>query len=203
MKKYIYVVIIVFFISVCVSILINLQAKAHQINQWRFVIDDIIVKEQMQDYRTYIYGILLTESHGQERDLMQSSESKYGTTNKVENEIESIEIGIHYLKYLIEQASEQDTDIWTAIQAYNFGENYISYVANHGGKTNIYLAEQYSKNVLAPYLGNQTEYAYRYWNVQSIFYNGGYLYHNGGNFFYADLVKKNMWLINTFHWIDE
>ena len=43
MKTYIYVVIIVFFISVCVSILINLQAKVHQINQWRFVIDDIIV----------------------------------------------------------------------------------------------------------------------------------------------------------------
>ncbi|WP_019724730.1 lysozyme family protein, partial [Enterococcus mundtii] len=75
----------------------------------------------------------------------------------------------------------------TAIQAYNFGKDYIAYVNERGGKNTVRLAEEYSRDVLSPLLGNDNKKTYRYWRIQSLLYNGGYLYHNGGNMFYADV----------------
>ena len=36
---------------------------------------------------------------------------------------------------------------------------------------------------------------YRYYRWQALVYNGGYLYQNGGNMFYAEIVKMNRWFI--------
>ncbi len=77
------------------------------------------------------------------------------------------------------------------MQAYNFGLDYIDYVAENGKKHSLELAEQYSKDTLSPQLGNTSQTRYRYLSLHSVFYNGGYLYHNGGNFFYSELVKDN------------
>ncbi len=60
-------------------------------------------------------------------------------------------------------------DLWTAVQAYNFGTDYIDYVAARGGVNTLELAETYSREVLSPLLGNDTEQTYRYWGIQSVF----------------------------------
>ncbi|SMJ46509.1 pneumococcal vaccine antigen A family protein [Enterococcus faecium] len=77
-------------------------------------------------------------------------------------------------------------------------KDYIAYVKNHGGENTVELAEAYSKDVLSPLLGNEEGKQYRYWRIQSLLYNGGYLYHNGGNMFYPDIVKMNEKIIETY-----
>jgi hypothetical protein len=156
-----------------------------------------IEKNNITDYKELAMSIMLTESKGEGNDPMQSSESAYGKQEQFENAQDSIEQGIAYLAELIDKAAEKDCDLWTAVQAYNFGTDYIDYVAENGGENTLELAETYSKEVLSPLLGNDNEQTYRYWGWQSITYNGGYLYHNGGNLFYADVVKFNLWKIKV------
>ena len=152
-------------------------------------------KYGISDYQELAMSIMLTESKGEGNDPMQSSESAYGKQNQFENAQDSIEQGVAYLAKLIKKSVDMDCDLWTAVQAYNFGTDYIDYVAKNGGENTLELAESYSKEVLSPLLGNDNEQPYRYWGWQSITYNGGYLYHNGGNLFYADVVKFNQWKI--------
>lgn len=111
---------------------------------------------------------------------------------------DSIDQGVKYLAEMIVEAKKQGCDLWTAVQAYNFGKDYIAYVKNHGGENTVELAEAYSKDVLSPLLGNEEGKQYRYWRIQSLLYNGGYLYHNGGNMFYPDIVKMNEKIIETY-----
>ncbi|MGH1785295.1 lysozyme family protein [Enterococcus casseliflavus] len=151
----------------------------------------------ISEYQSLAMSIMLTESKGQGNDPMQSSESVYGKQNQFDTPEQSIEQGVSYLAELIEKAEQMNCDFWTAVQAYNFGIDYIDYVAARGGVNTLELAETYSREVLSPLLGNDTEQTYRYWGIQSVFYNGGHLYHNGGNLFYADLIKMNQWKINV------
>ncbi|HGF7712768.1 TPA: lysozyme family protein, partial [Enterococcus faecium] len=116
----------------------------------------------------------------------------------IDNPADSIDQGVKYLAEMIMEAKKQGCDLWTAVQAYNFGKDYIAYVKNHGGENTVELAEAYSKDVLSPLLGNEEGKQYRYWRIQSLLYNGGYLYHNGGNMFYPDIVKMNEKIIETY-----
>ncbi|MCD5001127.1 lysozyme family protein [Enterococcus saccharolyticus] len=162
-----------------------------QVYQYEEQVAYAVEKNGIPEYKELAMSIIMTETKGTGQDLMQSSESAYGEPNKIQNANESIDQGVHYLAQAIERAENQHTDLWTAVQAYNFGLDYIDFVAKHGGKNSLDLAEEYSKEVLSPLLGNPEKTTYRYLGVQSVIYNGGYLYHNGGNLFYAELVKLN------------
>ncbi|HGT0998422.1 TPA: lysozyme family protein [Enterococcus faecium] len=152
----------------------------------------------MEAYEKLIKAIILTESKGKGTDLMQSSESLHGEADVIDNPADSIDQGVKYLAEMIMETKKQGCDLWTAVQAYNFGKDYIAYVKNHGGENTVELAEAYSKDVLSPLLGNEEGKQYRYWRIQSLLYNGGYLYHNGGNMFYPDIVKMNEKIIETY-----
>ena len=69
---------------------------------------------------------------------------------------------------------------WTAVQAYNFGPAYIDFIAQNGKENTLALAKQYSRDTVAPLLGNTTGKTYSYIHPISIF-NGAELYVNGGN----------------------
>lgn len=148
-------------------------------------------KYDISEYQNLIAAIIFTESKGKVIDIMQSSESVYGEMGKISSTEESIEHGVKFLAEALQKAEDQKCDLWTAVQAYNFGLDYIDYVAERGGKNSLELAETYSRDVLSPLLGNQEKTKYRYWGIHSLIYNGGYLYHNGGNLFYAETVKLN------------
>lgn len=120
-------------------------------------------KYGISDYQELAMSIMLTESKGEGNDPMQSSESAYGKQNQFENAQDSIEQGVAYLAKLIKKSVDMDCDLWTAVQAYNFGTDYIDYVAKNGGENTLELAESYSKEVLSPLLGNDNEQTYRYW----------------------------------------
>lgn len=153
----------------------------------------------VSEYSDLILSMILTESKGLGADPMQSSESAYGEVGKMSVPEESINQGVAYLADNLAFAESEGVDLWTAVQAYNFGLDYISFVSKRGGVNSIALAEEYSRDYLAPQLGNQSQTRYRYWRVSSVLYNGGYLYYNGGNIFYAQSVKWNEGKIQFFH----
>ena len=173
------------------------QLKQHvtQTLKWQPLVKSVLEEEQMDEYEELVLAIIYTETKGNNVDVMQSSESKYGEQNKITSEKESITSGVTHLSEAIKYAIDTGCDIWTGVQAYNFGTSYVDYVVKHGKKNSLSLAETYSKEVLSPMLGNTNAKTYRYYEPIALLHNGGKLYQNGGNFFYAELVKRNMTII--------
>lgn len=145
-------------------------------------------------------AIIYTETKGKSADVMQSSESLGAKANDISNENESIQQGVSNLSKVLEYASEKKVDVWAGVQAYNYGKAYVDYIANHGGKNTIALSKAYSRDVVAPSLGNTTGETYYHITPDSLWYNQGKLYTNGGNIFYAKEVEWNMFLINLLDW---
>ncbi|XBG82436.1 lysozyme family protein [Enterococcus cecorum] len=81
---------------------------------------------------------------------MQSSESLTKQVGQLENQEQSIKQGTKHFKELLDYAQVRGCDYSTVLQAYNYGMDYIDYVANHGKHNTQELAEKYSKEVLAP-----------------------------------------------------
>lgn len=142
-----------------------------------------------------VLAMIYTETRGKSDDVMQSSESSTGTTNTIRDSRESIRQGVTVLSENLEEAANQNVDPWTAVQAYNFGKAYIDYVAENGGTNTVELAKTYSRQVVAPSLGNKTEETYTYYQPVAMFYGGGTLYTNGGNFYYAKEVQFNLFMM--------
>lgn len=144
-------------------------------------------------------AVILTESKGKGADIMQSSESAHNETGKITDVATSIKQGIAHLNMVENKASALGLDKWAGIQAYNFGLGYLDFLkAKKANKTTLDLAETYSKEVLSPLLGNNKKDTYRYYHWRSLLFNGGYLYKNGGNFFYSDLVRANLTFIQWY-----
>lgn len=146
-----------------------------------------------------VLAIILTESKGKGTDIMQSSESAYNETGKITDIETSLKQGIAHLEAVEDKTSALGLDKWAGIQAYNFGLGYLDFLKEQGAtKTSVKLAETYSKEVLSPLLGNDEKDTYRYYHWRSFVFNGGYLYKNGGNFFYSELVKANLRFIQWY-----
>lgn len=193
------VLILLLLCSVIMGIsLVKIQKNVKQVMQWESLVKETTAKYGMEDHSDLVLSIIYTESRGAHVDLMQSSESRYGISNQITTSEESIDSGVEHLSQVMKEASEQGCDKWTAVQAYNYGANYIDYVKGHGGKHTLALSEAYSKDYLAPVLGNTDKDTYFYKAPRAIFYNGGKLYKNGGNLFYADHVKWHLKLIQWF-----
>ncbi|EOI00395.1 hypothetical protein UAY_01498 [Enterococcus moraviensis ATCC BAA-383] len=169
----------------------QIHQNVQQVITFEDEVEQAVKANNIPEYKNLVLAIIYTESKGRTEDLMQSSESAYGKRQMIGTTKESIDTGVAFLAQSIEKANEAGCDIWTAVQAYNFGLDYIQFVKERGGKNSIRLAEEYSKEVLSPLLGNTDQKQYRYYRPQALIYNGGYLYNNGGNMFYADLVKMN------------
>ena len=120
-----------------------------------------MVKEILDDNDTtanvdLVLAMIYTETKGDDGDVMQSSESSDGVANSITDSQTSIRQGVTVLSENLTLADEAGVDVWTAVQAYNFGTAYIDYVAKNGGENTIALATAYSRNVVAPSLGNTT-----------------------------------------------
>lgn len=205
-RKSIFRMIVGLFVFTILATILFLFGRTYQsikrVENYQPEISSALEKYQMQEHENLVKAIILTESRGNGVDLMQSSESAYGQMGAITTQEGSIDQGVKYLSEMIAEAKALGCDLATAIQAYNFGKDYIAYVNERGGKNTVRLAEEYSRDVLSPLLGNDNKKTYRYWRIQSLVYNGGYLYHNGGNMFYADVVKMNQqfleWYENIF-----
>ena len=158
-----------------------------------------MVKEILDDNDTtanvdLVLAMIYTETKGDDGDVMQSSESSDGVANSITDSQTSIRQGVTVLSENLTLADEAGVDVWTAVQAYNFGTAYIDYVAKNGGENTIALGTAYSLNVVAPSLGNTTGETYFYYHPLALI-SGGKLYKNGGNIYYSREVHFNLYLI--------
>ena len=158
-----------------------------------------MVKEILDDNDTtanvdLVLAMIYTETKGDDGDVMQSSESSDGVANSITDSQTSIRQGVTVLSENLTLADEAGVDVWTAVQAYNFGTAYIDYVAKNGGENTIALGTAYSRNVVAPSLGNTTGETYFYYHPLALI-SGGKLYKNGGNIYCSREVHFNLYLI--------
>ena len=92
----------------------------------------------------FLNAMIYTETKGLEADVMQSSESATGYTNTSQI-AKSIRQGVIYLtENLATGRRKKGVEVWTAVQAYNFGPAYIDYIANMA--ENIRLGKRISQN---------------------------------------------------------
>lgn len=103
-----------------------------------------LTKYGLEKYKDLILVIIHLESGGTLPDVMQSSESIGLPPNSITDPNRSIEVGIKHFAKGIEQMNSYGVDIQTLIQAYNFGNGFISFVASNGGKWSQELSNQFS-----------------------------------------------------------
>lgn len=146
----------------------------------------------ISDYIGLAYALIMVENPSTDGtdDIMQSSESAgYPGPGYLTGEA-SVKQGCKHLAEQIKNGQTQNVDIWGVMQGYNFGSAYIPWLANRGGKNTTDLAEEYSRDVVAPSLGNTTGATYPYVNAVSQADGRTYLYVNGGNFHYSAMIRQ-------------
>lgn len=153
----------------------------------------------ISDYIGLAYALIMVENPSTDGtdDIMQSSESAgYPGPGYLTGEA-SVKQGCKHLAQQIKNGQDQNVDIWGVMQGYNFGSAYIPWLANRGGKNTTDLAEEYSRDVVAPSLGNTTGATYPYVNAVSQADGRTYLYVNGGNFHYAAMIRQYVKVIES------
>ena len=149
---------------------------------YRSTVEHYAQQEGVEDYVDTLLAIMMVESEGQGKDVMQSSESKGLARNSLKPE-ESIEQACIYYAALIDISEDMGIDDDKAlIQAYNFGPGYLNYLAEHGGKHRQKYAIEYAKELSG---GEKIRYLHLY----AIRKNGGWIY-KFGNMFYDALVEQ-------------
>lgn len=148
------------------------------------------------EYVPALMAITQVESGGVGGDPMQSSESQGYPPNTIKDRTESVRAGVSHFKNSLELSQKYDVDFWTTVAAYNFGTNYIRFISENGKKHSLELAEKYSREVVAPSLGNHTGTIYSYVTDVSKKYGKTYLYVDGGNYYYAERVKEHLSQVN-------
>ncbi|MEK4893924.1 lysozyme family protein [Bacillus sp. FSL M7-0996] len=162
--------------------------------RWQTMVEEECNAQGVAELVPYVLGIIMVESGGNAEttpDIMQSSESQGRPANSINNPKESIHYGVMHLKGSFADAKKYGiTDLSAIVQTYNFGRAYIRWLASNNKQHSLPVADLYSKTVVAPSLGNTNGTTVRYSHPIAVAYNGGYRYKNGGNFFYAEIVKQ-------------
>ncbi|HFI0401913.1 TPA: lysozyme family protein [Streptococcus suis] len=199
MKKLVRLILLIVLIFIGIRIFQGYRA-VKQVMTYQSMVQEVLAENDTKANEELVLAMIYTETKGESADVMQSSESATGYTNTITDSKESIRQGVIYLTKNLQLAEEKGVEVWTAVQAYNFGPAYIDYIAQNGGEHTLALAEEYSRTVVAPSLGNSTEETYTYFHPLALL-NGGKLYVNGGNIYYAREVQLNMYfmrLMNLF-----
>ena len=199
MFKFLRRLILVLFVLFAGYKIYQVHHDVKQVMKYQTLVREVLDEQDTAANEELVLAMIYTETKGKDTDVMQSSESATGQTNAITDNKESIRQGVQTLSDNLELASEKKVDVWTAVQAYNFGQAYIDYVAKNGGENTLELAKKYSKDVVAPSLGNVTGKTYGYYNLISIFH-GPELYITGGNYYYSRQVKMNMHIMRLLKW---
>ena len=195
LRKLIFLILL---ILVCYKF-IQVHHDVKQVMNYRTLVREVLDEQNTVANEELVLAMIYTETKGKVSDVMQSSESMTGQKNSILNNKESIRQGVQTLSTNLNLAQKKRVDVWTAVQAYNFGRSYIDYIAKHGGENTIDLAKKYSKDVVAPSLGNVTGKTYAYYHPIALLH-GSKLYINGGNFYYSRQVRMNMYIMKVMNW---
>ncbi|MTT31608.1 peptidase P60 [Terrilactibacillus sp. BCM23-1] len=138
-------------------------------------------KYQIERYVGDLLAIMQVESGGRGTDVMQSMASTGQPQHSFTVE-KSIQQGCKYFAALLKSSRKKGGDINTVIQSYNYGGNFIDYVASHGKKYTFELAENFAKEKSD---GEKVSYT----NPIALKKNSGWRYRYG-NMFYVALVSQ-------------
>lgn len=152
-----------------------------EVLQYEDTVAKYAAKNEVSEYKTYLLAIMQVETGGRGNDVMQSSESLGLPPNSLEPE-DSIAQGCAYFAEILGDAEAKGCDFDAVLQSYNFGIDYLDYVAKNGGDSDIEMATEFAKIKSG---GEKTEYS----AVLAYEVNGGWRY-KYGNMFYAELVKE-------------
>ena len=177
--------------------LFHMYQDVKQVMTYQSLVREVLSEQDTPANEELVLAMIYTETKGKENDVMQSSESQSGSTDTISDDKSSIRQGVQTLTENLNLAQEKGVDVWTAIQAYNFGPAYIDFIAENGKENTLALAKQYSRDTVAPSLGNSTGKTYTYINPISLF-QGTELYVNGGNYYYSRQVRLNLYIIKFF-----
>lgn len=191
-------IFLILLILVCYKF-IQVHHDVKQVMNYRSLVREVLDEQDTVANEEFVLAMIYTETKGKVSDVMQSSESATGQKNSILDNKESIRQGVQTLSTNLNVAQEKKVDVWTAVQAYNFGRAYIDYIAKHGGENTLDLAKKYSKNIVAPSLGNVTGKTYSYYHPIALLH-GSKLYINGGNFYYSRQVRMNMYIMKVMNW---
>lgn len=168
---------------------------------YRPLVRQTLISQSSPIDENLILAMIYTESKGKGQDILQASESRTGQVGQITSPEASLQAGLELLNQNLSLAANKETDIWTAVQAYNLGTSYIDYVAENGGKSSVALARIFSREVVAPSLGNQDGLTYAYYHPLAILYGQPNLYQDGGNSYYAEQVKVNLVILKVMTFI--
>lgn len=152
-----------------------------QVKNYKPQIEQYCAEAGITGYEDYIMAIMQIESGGYGQDVMQSSES-LGLARNTLNTDESIRQGCAYFGECKARADQLGCDVFCAVQAYNYGIDYVDFAAERGGVQEIAMAEEFAQIRSG---GATVEYSNRIAKE----YNGGYRY-KYGNMFYAELIRQ-------------
>ena len=136
--------------------LFHMYRDVKQVMTYQSLVREVLSEQDTPANEELVLAMIYTETKGKESDVMQSSESASGTTNTISDNRSSIRQGIQTLTENLYLAQEKGVDVWTAVQAYNFGPAYLGFIAQNGKENTLALAKQYSRDTVAPILGNTT-----------------------------------------------
>lgn len=194
MFKFLKRLILLAFVIFCGYQTYVVHKNVQNVLQYKDMVEEILDDNDTTANVDLVLAMIYTETKGDNDDVMQSSESSDGVANSITDSQTSIRQGVTVLSENLSSADEAGVDVWTAVQAYNFGSAYIDYVAKNGGENTIALATAYSRDVVAPSLGNTIGETYFYYHPLALI-SGGKLYKNGGNIYYSREVHFNLYLI--------
>ncbi|MGG0259909.1 lysozyme family protein [Bacillus mycoides] len=167
-----------------------------EVEKWRGLVEKEAAAQGMQDFVNLLLAIIQIESGGRGTpDIMQSSESAgYDRPNVFQTEEESVRQGVKHLKECLLALKAfnmgYENNVKALAQAYNYGNYFATWLGKRGGEYNLEVAEEYSRTIVAPSLGNTTGRTMSYVNETSLRLGKPYKYINGGNFFYGELISE-------------
>lgn len=112
--------------------------------RYKPLVEDYAEENEIAGYVDIILGIMMQESGGRGNDPMQASESLCGEIGCIDDPELSIKQGVFYFA---ETLKASDYDIELAVQSYNFGKGFISYVKENSGQYTLETAIAFSREM--------------------------------------------------------
>ncbi|SEI87103.1 Peptidase family M23 [Alkalibacterium gilvum] len=117
---------------------------SERVLQWQETVEKELEAYDLLQYTDLILVLIQLESQGVLPDVMQSSESLGLPPNTIQDPKKSIQAGVAHFKRGVDEMKRHDVDLKTLIQAYNFGNAFIPYVADNGKAWEQSLSEEFS-----------------------------------------------------------
>lgn len=148
---------------------------------WQPVVAEAAEKYGIPEYVNVILAIIMTETGGDDADVMQSSESLGLPPGTITDPVYSIDVGVSHFAEVIQSARNKGLDFWTPVQAYNFGGGFNDYVEANGKQYSFELATEFAKTHAE---GVTVEY-----NNPVADFNGNWRY-KYGNMYYVKVIQS-------------